>query len=46
MQRLRDKMQTKLGDRFELAAYHEAVLEQGSVPVKYLRELVTRRLKP
>ena len=29
MQRLRDEMQAKLGDRFELAAYHEAVLEQG-----------------
>ena len=44
MQRLRDEMQTKLGSRFELGRYHEAVLEQGSVPVKYLRELVGARL--
>lgn len=44
MQRLRDEMQTRLADRFDLGRYHEAVLEQGSVPVKYLRELVSARL--
>jgi uncharacterized protein (DUF885 family) len=44
MQRLRDEMQSKLGDRFNLGRYHEAVLEQGSVPVKYLRELVGAHL--
>ena len=44
MQRLRDEMQSKLGDRFNLGRYHEAVLEQGSVSVKYLRELVGARL--
>ena len=32
------------GDRFDLARYHEAVLDLGSVPVKYLPELVRERL--
>ena len=45
MQRLREETQRELGDRFVLGRYHEAVLEQGSVPVKYLRELVRSRLK-
>ncbi|MGZ8940511.1 MAG: DUF885 domain-containing protein, partial [Limisphaerales bacterium] len=40
MQRLRDEVQAKLGENFNLGRYHEAVLKQGSVPVKYLRELV------
>jgi uncharacterized protein (DUF885 family) len=45
MQRLRDEMQTRLGSNFDLGRYHEAVLQQGSVPVKYLRELVSRELE-
>jgi uncharacterized protein (DUF885 family) len=44
MQRLRDETQSRLGERFNLGRYHEAVLEQGSVPVKYLRELIGARL--
>ena len=44
--RLREQMQRELGDKFSLAAYHEAVLSQGSVPVKYLPELVRVKLKP
>jgi uncharacterized protein (DUF885 family) len=43
MQRLRDETQRDLGDRFNLGRYHEAVLEQGSVPTKYLRELIRAR---
>ena len=43
MQRLRDETQSDLGDRFNLGRYHEAVLEQGSVPTKYLRELIRAR---
>jgi uncharacterized protein (DUF885 family) len=43
--RLREKMQRQLGDRFNLARYHEAVLNEGSIPVKYLPELVSRRLQ-
>jgi uncharacterized protein (DUF885 family) len=44
--RLREQMQRELGDRFDLARYHEAVLTQGSVPVKYLPDLVRAKLKP
>jgi uncharacterized protein (DUF885 family) len=44
--RLREKVQRELGDKFDLARYHEAVLTQGSVPVKYLPELVRAKLKP
>jgi len=44
--RLREKVQRELGDTFDLARYHEAVLTQGSVPVKYLPELVRTKLKP
>ena len=40
MCRLRESIQTEMGDRFDLARYHEAVLDLGSVPVKYLPELV------
>ncbi len=44
MCRLREGIQTEMGDRFDLARYHEAVLDLGSVPVKYLPELVRARL--
>ncbi|NIP95051.1 MAG: DUF885 domain-containing protein, partial [Akkermansiaceae bacterium] len=43
--RLRRDVQGELGDRFELGRYHEAVLDFGSVPVKYLPELVRARLQ-
>ena len=42
--RLREQMQRELGDRFNLGRYHEAVLSQGSVPVRYLPELVRATL--
>jgi uncharacterized protein (DUF885 family) len=42
--RLRQKIERELGDKFELGRFHEAVLEQGSIPVKYLPELVRARL--
>jgi uncharacterized protein (DUF885 family) len=38
--RLQQEMKRRLGDRFRLAGYHHAVLNEGSVPVKYLPELV------
>ena len=44
--RLREQMQRELGDQFNLARYHEALLSQGSVPMKYLPELVRAKLKP
>ena len=42
--RLRQQIQRELGDDFHLGRYHEAVLDHGSVPVKFLPELVRARL--
>lgn len=42
--RLRQQIQREIGDKFELGRYHEAVLDHGSVPTKYLLELVRTRL--
>jgi uncharacterized protein (DUF885 family) len=42
--RLRQQIQRELGAEFELGRYHEAVLDPGAVPVKYLPELVRARL--
>jgi uncharacterized protein (DUF885 family) len=44
--RLRQQIERELGDRFTLRAYHEAVLRQGAVPVKYLPEPVRAELSP
>jgi uncharacterized protein (DUF885 family) len=44
MVRLREGIQRALGDGFQLGRYHEAVLSQGAVPVKYLPELVRGKL--
>jgi uncharacterized protein (DUF885 family) len=38
--RLRQQIEGESGNKFELGHYHEAVLDHGSVPVKYLPELV------
>jgi hypothetical protein len=45
MCRLRAEIQREQGDAFDLGRYHEAVLDPGSVPVKYLPELVRQRLR-
>src|SRR5438128_12423781 len=42
--RLRRQVQRELGDTFDLGRFHEAVLAHGSVPVRYLPELVRLRL--
>ena len=42
--RLRQCIQRELGDAFSLGRYHEAVMSVGSVPPKYLPELVRLRL--
>ena len=42
---LRQSVQRELGDAFDLGRYHEAVLDHGTIPVKYLPELVRERLK-
>ena len=38
--RLRRQVQRDRGDRFDLERYHEAVLSHGTLPVKYLPELL------
>ncbi|MDB5308067.1 MAG: hypothetical protein JWO38_2269 [Gemmataceae bacterium] len=38
--RLRQDVQRKRGDAFDLGRYHEAVLGHGTLPVKYLPELM------
>jgi uncharacterized protein (DUF885 family) len=43
--RLRQQVQREMGDKFKLGRFHEAVLEEASVPVKYLPELVRLKLK-
>lgn len=43
--RLRQQIQRELGEQFDLGRYHEAVIAHGSVPTKYLPELVRERLK-
>lgn len=42
--RLHQQIERKLGDKFSLERYHAAVLSCGSVPVKYLPELVRTKL--
>ena len=42
--RLRQSVQREMGDKFNLGRYHEAVLAHGTLPVKYLPELVRRTL--
>lgn len=43
--RLRQSIEREQGDRFSLGRFHEAVLANGSISVKYLPELVRTRLK-
>ncbi|MBN6149055.1 DUF885 domain-containing protein [Xanthomonas sp. AmX2] len=37
---LRKAMQAKLGDKFDLKAYHDQVLSYGAPPVRFVRELM------
>lgn len=39
---LRDRAQRALGDRFDLRAFHDRVLDQGSIPLPALREEIGR----
>jgi uncharacterized protein (DUF885 family) len=43
--RLRQAVQREMGERFQLGRYHEAVLAHGTLPVKYLPELVRESLR-
>jgi len=42
--RVRQSVEREMGDKFNLGRFHKAVLNEGSVPVKYLPELVRTRL--
>jgi uncharacterized protein (DUF885 family) len=42
--KLRQEIERELGEKFALGRYHEAVLDHGTLPVKYLPELVRARL--
>ena len=42
--RLRQQIEREQGGKFELGRYHEAVLAHGTLPVKYLPDLVRERL--
>ncbi|HYT94045.1 MAG TPA: DUF885 domain-containing protein [Gemmataceae bacterium] len=44
-QRLRRRIQSELGEDFHLGRFHEAVLDHGTLPVRYLPELVRERLQ-
>ncbi len=44
-QRLRRSVQNEMGEQFELGRFHEAALDHGSLPVKYLPEVTRDRLK-
>jgi uncharacterized protein (DUF885 family) len=43
--RLWARLRRELGEGFELGRFHEAVLDHGTLPVKYLAEVVPERLK-
>jgi uncharacterized protein (DUF885 family) len=42
LRRLREEARRALGPRFELRAFHDRVLEHGSLPLPLLRETVAR----
>ncbi|MBL7891501.1 MAG: DUF885 domain-containing protein, partial [Bacteroidia bacterium] len=37
---LREELKKKMGDKFDLKAFHEKFLSYGSAPVKYIRQLM------
>ena len=43
--RLRQQLSREMGEEFQLGRFHEACLDHGTLPVKYLPELVRERLK-
>ena len=42
--RLHQLIEREMGGKFSLARYHNAVIAPGSIPVKYLPELVRAQL--
>ena len=45
IQRLRREAQQRLGDRFDVKAFHSAVLDSGSLPLDVLEKVVDDRLR-
>ncbi len=43
--RLRQSIQREQGEKFQIGRFHEAVLDHGTLPVKFLPELVRARLE-
>ncbi len=43
--KLRQEVHREQGDKFELGRFHEAALDNGTLPVKYLPEATRERLK-
>ena len=41
---LREELKTKMGDKFNLKAFHEKFLSYGSAPVKYIRQMMLKDL--
>jgi uncharacterized protein (DUF885 family) len=44
--RLRAEARDRLGTKFDIRAFHDAVLDGGALPLPALREAVERRLSP
>jgi uncharacterized protein (DUF885 family) len=44
IERLRSEAETRLGSRFDIRAFHDKVLEHGSVPLPFLRQQIERWL--
>ena len=43
--RLRQQVQREMGEAFSLRRFHQALLESGSLPVRFLPEVVRMKLK-
>ncbi len=43
-ERLRQQVQREMGDAFSLRRFHQALLEEGSVPVRFLPEVVRAKM--
>jgi uncharacterized protein (DUF885 family) len=42
IERLRHEAEQRMGDRFDIRAFHDHVLEDGSVPLALLRQKIER----
>jgi uncharacterized protein (DUF885 family) len=42
IERLRRETEQRMGDRFDIRAFHDQVLEDGSVPLSLLRRKIER----